>query len=555
MTHTMTPTPSARRLAALIIAVFPPLFLWGIPVDDSVALQRAQAFLLSRGHKQTAAEALRLPQADIPACETVDVHLAYTPSTAGENTLAIKAGNLTGDTQLGDTQAITVTDDGSTMALTLGLAATIDNTYTDNGQTYYYGNGIRATITVTNSSAEHAYRGTVNCSVRTWDGDNYVGNATSYAVTVPKGDGTNDGTAQLPIVVDGLTPGDTYNLRITYYTVEDGKKKLADNELQTDRYVMGNGYTICDADGSLALHQASDAIDASSAHYVDMTALSSTGSISVTPSSNPNCLYLLAEGASTPSGLDGKNVVTGTTATSITLTDGHDFYSPIDFTAQDISYTRTFTRPATSSGGWNGLFLPFDVTAVKCGDAEIDWFRSATDTGKHFWLKTMTGDDNGTVYFDFANGIEANTPYIIALPGSDFGDWQLTGKAITFTGSNAQIKATANGALNGNSYKLCGSTTGQTHTDAYMLNATGTRFIKGTATLPAFRAWIEAADISSLSRSTLIIGDGDIQGIEEIEEGKKATDTLYTPDGRKTGSQPVTKKGLYISNGKKIIIK
>ena len=99
----------------------------------------------------------------------------------------------------------------------------------------------------------------------------------------------------------------------------------------------------------------------------------------------------------------------------------------------------------------------------------------------------MTGDDNGTVYFDFADELKANTPYIIALPGSDFGNYQLTGKPVTFTGSNAQIKATATGTLSGNSYKFCGSTVGQSHSDTYMLNTTGTSFIKGTATLPAGR--------------------------------------------------------------------
>ena len=165
----------------------------------------------------------------------------------------------------------------------------------------------------------------------------------------------------------------------------------------------------------------------------------------------------------------------------------------------------------------------------------------------------MTGDDSGTVYFDFAKNLTANTPYIIALPGDDFGDKQLTDKPITFTGSNAVISATANGSLNGTSYKFCGSTVGQSHSEAYMLNTTGTRFIKGTATLPAFRAWIEAANISSLSRAALVIGDGDIQGISTIENDKEKNDSWYTLDGRKVGSISSAKKGIYIRNGKMII--
>ena len=495
-------------------------------------------------------------QADIPAGETVDVHFVYTPSAAGSNTLAIYAGN----TKLGSEKTISVTDDGSTMALTLGLNATISNTYEDNGTTYYYGNGIRATITVTNSSTEHAYRGIVNCSVRTWDGDNYVGNATSYLVTVPKNNGTTDGSTNIPIVVDGLTPGGTYNLRITYYTVKDGKKQLAENEIQTVKYVMGNGYALYNADGSKSLHQASNNINAGSAYFVDMSGLSNTGSLNVTPSTNPNCLYLLDDDASTPTGLTAKNVVKGTMAENIALTDGNDFYSPIDFTATNISYTRTFTRAATTTGGWNTLYLPFDVSSVSASGNAIDWFHSDSDKGKDFWLKTMTGDDNGTVYFNHANSLKANTPYIIALPGKDFGEKQLTEKAITFSGSNASIKATTTGSLNGNSYKFCGSTVGQTLSDVYLLNNNGNKFIKGGVTLPAFRAWIEPVSISSLSRSTLIIGESDIQGIDEMQmtnDDIQVSEGWYTLDGRRImHSQSSTlKKGIYIHNGKKLIIR
>ncbi len=525
-------------------------------------------------------------QADVPAGETVSVRFTYTPSTPGNNTLAVYAGNteFRASTQIGES-TITVIDDGSTMALTLGLAATISNTYTDGGTTYYYGNGIRATITVTNNSTEYTYKGQVNCSIRTWDGDSYTGDVTSYAVTVPKAtDSEHPGTYNIPIVIDGLKAGGTYNLRITYYTVTDGKKKLASNELQTDKLVMGEGYALGDATGSMSCMSLynSDPVDCGSACFVDLTGISDLSSLSVTPSTNSNCLYLLAAGATAPADLDGKNVIKGSTAESITLVDGSDFYSPIDFTAENISYTRTFSVPATGSAGWNTLLLPFTVSKVTIDDGSangktVDWFHSASDTGKNFWLKTFTGDDAGTVYFDYADKLTANTPYIIAVPGDTWGpDWQMTEKPVTFSATDAAVSATKTATLSGNSYKFCGSTVGQTLSSGYALNEKGSRFVNvanlSSKAVAPFRTWIEAANVSSLSRSALDISSGLPNAITPTTHEPITVNQYYDLQGSRVNhahpsaggdlQSPTLVEGIcnprptiIITNGKKHILK
>lgn len=490
-------------------------------------------------------------QADIPANETVSVSFAYTPSTAGANTVAVWAYDteISNGTELGDA-SINITDNGSTMALTLGLSADISNTYTKDETTYLYGNGIRATITVTNEDKTYDYKGTVNCSVRTWDGDSYIGNATSYAVTVPK-----NGSTSIPIVVDGLEAGKVYSLRITYYTVKDSKKKLADNEFQTPKYTMGNGYLVGNADGSTTLCQAANTISGlGKARYVDLTGISNPANISVTPSTNPNCLYLLAKGASVPNGLEGKNVVIDGAAESITLKDGNDFYSPIDFTAASISYERTFTLAAAGSSGWNTICLPFTVNTITCNNKTVDWFHSANDTGKNFWLRAFTSDDNGTVAFDYTNNMVANTPYIIAVPDSNWGtEYQMTDRPVTFSGSNAHIAATKTASVSGNNYKFCGSSATTSLTDGYVLN--GSNFVKlnSTRSVPPFRAWFEAVNISSLSRTSLVIVNSEETGISTMELAN-SNDIWYTLSGLRLDTKP-TVKGIYIHNGKKEMIK
>lgn len=512
---------------------------------------------------------------DIPAHQTVDAHFTYIPSTTGANVLTLHTAR-TGGSQIGDTPlTVTIKESDATDQIdNLAFDATIDNQDSDG---HLYGGALRATITVRNPSTAATYVGRLNCSLRKWVisyTDNADGSQTrnaawesmgyaSYPLKVDK----NGGTTTLQFASDALAPTDDntrYSLRITYRNsaaegkVKDGVHLGLDADGVGVLTVTG-GYCLGSSDGTTTLHKPAATIDAGDACFVDMTTLGSTDGVSVTPSTNPNCLYLLAADAAVPQGLSGKNVVKGATAETVALTDGYDFFSPIDFTAATISYTRTFSRAATTTGGWNGLFLPFDVSAVTCGNSEIDWFRSDSDTGKHFWLKTMTGDADGTVYFDHATALKANTPYIIALPGADFGQWQLTGKPITFAGTDATVTATATaaltGALNGNSYKFRGSTVGSSLSDAYLLNSNGNRFILGAIALPPFRSWIEAVSISSLSRQQLAIGDG-ATGIADLtadgDTQKGGAETLYTLDGRKVANPT---KGLYITNGKKIIVK
>ena len=506
---------------------------------------------------------------DIPAGETVDAHFTYIPEDGGTDLLAIYAGSA----KLGE-KSVTIAASDATDKIDLDCIGTIENLSSDGK---LIGNAFRASVTLTNPSTENTYVGILHCSMRKWTATSVNETTTQwkwtslgvtdYPLTIAK----NDGSTTVNIAFDNLQPDGIYSFRVTYRnTAQEGNVKDAihfglENNIGT--LTTTEGFRLGAADGTTTILAQTAELDAGSACFVDMTCMSNTSAITVNPSSNPNCLYLLADGAATPQGLSGCNVVCGNSATSITLTDGHDFYSPIDFNAAAISYTRTFTRPATGSGGWNTLCLPFTVGTVTAASVSggssaetIDWFHSDSDTGKNFWLKTMTGDDDGTLYFGHADALEANTPYIIALPGEDFGsEWQLTGKAITFSATDAAVSATATGALNGNSFKFCGSTVGASHQDVYMLNTAGNRFILATkaTSLPAFRAWIEPVSISSLSRQQLVIGDEDIQGIDELQTDDKpvaSNAVVYNLSGQRTTTGK-SRKGIFISNGKKIIVK
>ncbi|MBR7087106.1 MAG: hypothetical protein IKI47_06155, partial [Prevotella sp.] len=55
------------------------------------------------------------------------------------------------------------------------------------------------------------------------------------------------------------------------------------------------------------------------------------------------------------------------------------------------------------------------------------------------------------------------------------------------------------------------------------------------------------------AKEMIVIG-GDVTGIESIENGTIVNDNYYTIDGKLVKGQP-TQKGIYVVNGRKVVIK
>ena len=272
----------------------------------------------------------------------------------------------------------------------------------------------------------------------------------------------------------------------------------------------------------------------------------------VTPNTNPNTLYIIT-GGDTPESLSGKNIIDGTsnTAETITLTDGNSFASPITFTADEISYTRRITTGTDGQGnGWTTIVLPFDVDEVLAGDEKIDWFHNASDTKGRFWVRKFVDDGTNSVTFDFTDRIEANTPYIIAVPGDTWPDYDLTDKTLTFKASDASVYGGAKAVTTGNCYKFSGTTLQQSLNNVYMLNEEGSKFKKSTDTIDPFRAYFQSLSQNSAT-SLNITSNGKTTAIGQLPAEIATPDGIYTLDGRKVKGN--LKKGVYIVNGKKMI--
>lgn len=211
---------------------------------------------------------------------------------------------------------------------------------------------------------------------------------------------------------------------------------------------------------------------------------------SVVPNGNPNCLYYVVGHPALAAQLP--NVVADRYIATLTLVDGHGFYCPMAFTAGHITFTRTFVRGYDEyGGGWDTIILPFDVETVTAkGLAPIDWFRSAQDTGKDFWLMTLGDSGERNLAFDHARQMEANRPYLIAVPGQTYGDRSLTGIPVTFAADHAVVHQTALTTDTGGVYSFMGGADGQDGQlgRSFQLNYNGSMFIGTMRAAGPFRA-------------------------------------------------------------------
>ena len=288
--------------------------------------------------------------------------------------------------------------------------------------------------------------------------------------------------------------------------------------------------------------------------------LSGTG-ITAATSVETNCLFIIGEGDPSPIGVGNTIVKSGSsyTADNIVLSDGSDFYSPVDFTALNIEFTYYSDRWADGTNGWNTIMLPYDVSLVKADDAVIDWFHSSSDTGKQFWLKQFVSDEQDVVNFDFTDELKANTPYIIAFPGNHWGsEYDLSGKTLRFIGQDVTVhKSGVASSVAGNYYSFIGDTRYVDTEDIYCLNFDGNKFELDNSSAP-FRAYFKANESNSPKICLSIGNGGDTTSLSEelrvkSEEFTTATE-WYTLDGRRLKGKP-TAKGLYIVNGQKVIVK
>ncbi len=282
---------------------------------------------------------------------------------------------------------------------------------------------------------------------------------------------------------------------------------------------------------------------------------------------NPNLLIYVNERSQAPE--NRNNVVVNGLAMNVVLSDtgsgNCDFYAPQTFTAEMITYSREF-KQATQVGvcrGWETISLPFMVQTIAHADNGVITPFGVDTSNKHFWLRQLS--TNGLVS---ATKIEANVPYLISMPNDEknYAKEYILKGLVTFSAENAVVPKTEPTALAladssvvmvpalqsvGKSSTVWALNVGQERSQYFE----GSTFERDYREVHPFEAYTVHRSDTPAPRF-LPINDlmNSATGIETISNVIMTHDNYYRLDGRKVDGKP-TKKGLYITNGRKIVIK
>lgn len=491
----------------------------------------------------------------IPAGTTKNCEITFTPE---DKTATYTLQPLLAYHFWDGSQAITFHVEGSGIVTTDNVPLSVSDLQVKNyektdGEDVVYSKTLNATISFENATSDNYFE---RIQVDVYDDDyNLKGRAFGQQRILA------NNTLDIPLVATGLKYGERY--RIFFCYVKNGVwvqwTKLLTFECRP-------GIIITDAlDQSTIMKPRRTVEVPENATSVDMT---DCGVTTVIKNRNPNTLYILGATDALPSGLNNINVVRGDdkgnyTAENIVLEDNQDFGTPVNFNADKVEFVYQNQKQANGTNCWNTIMLPFRATQVTADNTPINWFRSRNDGNGQFWMKRFTDDTSNTVFFDYESNdyLEANTPYIIALPSDhDEKAYNLSDKTIRFIGENTIVhKADGHATVTANNYRFTGSTHAVYSHDIYSLNGTGNRF-QLTNSSKAFRAYFKSADFHQ-NCTSLTIGTNEVTGIDSLPLNLSSNEekSVYTLDGRcvkefGTQNSGLT-KGLYIVNGKKVVIK
>ena len=248
---------------------------------------------------------------------------------------------------------------------------------------------------------------------------------------------------------------------------------------------------------------------------VDMRGTILKDAYNSTRGKNPNCIVY----ADAFFAKNNENVVANGATTELILDDAHPFNAPTGFDATTVKLKRGV------KDGINTFCLPFEVTPSEVSETKIATYTSSTADA---------------VNFTTADKVEANTPFITV-------DAKEVTKEPGFTFSNKKIVATpaSLGTPFQGTYKPLTDTSGM-----YGINKDG-KFQQGSTTsVPcyAFRAYL--TEIPPTARSIDI--DGETTGISNVSLENPVKE-IYNLNGVRVDK--IGQKGIYIINGKKVIVK
>ena len=263
---------------------------------------------------------------------------------------------------------------------------------------------------------------------------------------------------------------------------------------------------------------------------------------------NQMLLYFRSDGSGLNNGLD----LTVNVMKSVALADNdseataeNKNSAKVDTNDGELAIVTLKDRTLYKDGEWNTICLPFNVTLAGSP------LEGAT-------AKTLIDatNDGSTVTLSFGDAVSelvAGTPYIIKWDAAAENLVEPVFRGVTIDKTDNQI------SLDGGNVKFIGYYDALPITSAnddiyYMTVGNVLRHTGVARTLNACRAYFKFANPSAAREFVLDFGDSQTTGIMSVDADSKV-DNIYDLGGRKMNNNSRLKKGLYIQNGKKTVIK
>ena len=211
--------------------------------------------------------------------------------------------------------------------------------------------------------------------------------------------------------------------------------------------------------------------------------------------------------------------------------------APEKKTITDVTLNRTF-----NADRWNPVCLPFAITA----ELITEWFGEDSEVAEYI------GDEenNGNVTVKFrkkTDGMNANTPYLL-----------FPKKNVTVSKFPAvEITTTDMPKSEGTIFDFVGTYTNQPKGSSeiqmgdYIVSGGIFKKASGRNAIKAFRAYLRQRDVSNAKTVSMLFED-ETTGISELKDNVVMPTVYYDLQGRRVANPS---KGIYIANGKKVIIR
>lgn len=224
---------------------------------------------------------------------------------------------------------------------------------------------------------------------------------------------------------------------------------------------------------------------------------------------------------------------------TVQMTDA-DSYVPQAYEYANVELTRNLNQ------GWNPIILPFAVSADELQTKLGDGYEVAAFNGDEM-------DENGNVTLKFTKqeAMEANTPYLLYAPNAISTELAFDGVQIVDVTNAGEVSGT-NFTFVGNYKKYAKGESPIVAGDYIMSGGKLVPSASGRNAIKAFRSYLKKTTQNEVKSITITIDGENTTGIQTIEMRESTTEGIYNLQGQKVNQ---AQKGVYIVNGKKVVVK